>query len=152
MPKQVIEKDAILQLLNEIRSAFPNLQMRLESSHPYVDLNLDIPQQDGLKFDVNVNLQGDELHLSAGHFWLEWFPCSDRGKIEAFREAVHGLLSGEFRILEYYRGRRAVKAELQRPSSEGWKTIGTWSTLSLPFPWCVATKELRNTIPSIPAD
>jgi len=144
MPKRTVDKKAIGQLLNDIRSAFPHLEIKLESDHPHVDLNLDIPQQSGLKFDVNVNLQGDELHLSAGHFWLEWFPCSDPTVIQAFREAVCGLLSGEFRILEYYRGRRAIKAELQRPSGEGWQTIGTWSVLSLPIPWHVTTKELRN--------
>jgi len=143
MPKRIVDKGAIHQLLNEIRRSFPHLEMRLESTHPHVDLNLDIPQQGSLKFDVNINLQGDELHLTAGHFWLEWFPCSDPNIIRAFREAVHGLLSGEFRILESYRGKQAVKAELQRPSKNGWKTVGTWSTLSLPFPWRVTLKELR---------
>ena len=144
MPKRIVDKKAINQLLNDVQNAFPHLKMRLASDHPHVDLNLDIPQQSGLKFNVNINLQGDELHLSAGHFWLEWFPCSDAGVVETFREAVRGLLSGEFRILEYYRGRRAIKAELQRPSGDGWKTIGTWSALSLPVPWRVTTKELRN--------
>ena len=139
----------MVQLLNEIRNTFPHLEMKMECNHSDVDLNLDISEQDGLRFKVNINLQGDELHLSAGHFWLEWFPCNDVRIVEAFREAVRGLLSGEFRILEYYRGRRAVKAELQRPSGGGWKTIGTWSTLSLPFPCYVTTKELRNTIDKI---
>ncbi len=105
MLKQVVNQDEIVQLLNEIRNAFPHLEMKMEHDRPDVDLNLDIPQQDGLKFNVNVNLQGDELHLSAGHFWLEWFPCSNLHIVEEFREAVLGLLSGEFRILEYYRGK-----------------------------------------------
>ena len=144
MPKRTVDKNAISQLLNDIQSAFPHLEMKLESNHPHMDLNLDIPQQGSLQFDVNINLQGDELHLSAGHFWLEWFPCSDVRVVKAFREAVHGLLSGEFRILESYRGKRAIKAELQRPSADGWKTIGTWSALSLPIPWRVTLKELRN--------
>ncbi len=38
-------------------------------------VELEIPKQPGLDFDVNLNLQGDELHLNAGTgFWLEWFP------------------------------------------------------------------------------
>jgi len=120
--------------------------MQLDRDHPHVDLNMDIPRQTGLNFDVNLNLQNiDELHLSAGHFWLEWFPCTDGGIVSAFREAVCGVLSGEFRILEHYRGKRAIKAELQRPSGQGWQTIGTWSTWSLPIPWRVTTRELRNT-------
>ena len=146
MPKPVVDKEAMIQLLETIRSTFPHLEMRLECNHPDVDLKLDIPRQHGMKFDVNVNLQDDELHLSAGHFWLEWFPCSDAAVVEAFRKAVHGLLSGELRILEYYRGKRAIKAELQRPYRGGWETMGTWSRPSLPFPWRVITKELRNTV------
>ena len=142
-PERKIDVEAIMRLFTDIRSAFPHLGMKLERHHPNVDLDLDIPKQNGLKFDVNINLQGDELHMSAGHFWLEWFPCSDAGVVESFREAVQGLLSGEFRILEYYRGKRAIKADLQRPSGEGWKTVGTWSTLSLPIPYRVTTKELR---------
>jgi hypothetical protein len=37
------------------------------------------------------------------------------------------------RILEDYRGKRAVKAELQEQDGRGWKTLGTWSTIHLPF-------------------
>ena len=144
MARRLVEKREIAQLFGNIQDAFPYLHMKLESKHPNVDLNLEIPVQRNLEFDINVNLQGDELHLSAGHFWLEWFPCSDAHVVEQFREAVHGLLSGEFRVIEYYRGKRAVKAELQRPDTDGWKTIGTWSVLSLPIPWRVTTKELRN--------
>ena len=141
-----VDREAVIRLFQEIQAAFPRLTMKLERDHPHVDFNMDIPRQAGLQFDVNLNLQNiDELHLSAGHFWLEWFPCTDEGIVNAFREAVCGVLSGEFRVLEHYRGKRAVKAELQRPSGEGWKTIGTWSTWSLPLPWRVTTKELRNT-------
>ena len=144
MPSVKKQTDMVTQLFKEIQSAFPHLEMKLGTNHPKVDLSMDIPKQKGLKFDIHLNLQGDELHLVARHFWLEWFPCTDKDVVKAFREAVHGVLSGEFRILEYYRGRRPVKAELQQPSGDAWKTIGTWSKLSLPFPSGVTTKELRN--------
>jgi hypothetical protein len=39
---------------------------------------MEVPRQSGLAFDVILNLQGDELHLSAGAFWLEWFPARTR--------------------------------------------------------------------------
>ena len=120
--------------------------MKLDTHHPHLDVNMDIPKQPGLAFDVNLNFQNsDELHLSAGHFWLEWFPCGDDKVVKAYREAVCGVLSGTFRILEYYRGNKAIKAQLQMPDGEGWKTIGTWATWSLPIPWRVTTRELRNT-------
>jgi len=143
--KKRVDIQEVVQLFKEIQGAFPHLEMKLELRPPHVDLNMDIPKQQGLKFDVNLNLQGDELHLSAGHFWLEWFPCTDEEIVKAFREAVRGVLSGEFRILEHYRGKRAIKAELQSHSGQGWKTIGTWATLSLPIPWRVTPRELRNT-------
>ena len=56
----------MIRLFEEIRDAFPRLSVRLDQEPRHVDLNIDIPQQPGLTFDVNLNLQGDELHLSAG--------------------------------------------------------------------------------------
>jgi hypothetical protein len=94
-----------------------------------------IPAQPGLRFDVELNLQNrDELHVSAGALWVEWFPCTHPAEAEAYFDAVAGLLSGRLRILEHRRGTRAVKAELQRPSGSDWETIATWATLSLPWP------------------
>ena len=55
-----------------------------------------------------------------------------------FVDAVCGLLEGRYRILEHHRGRRAVKAELQRPSvgvgARGWETITSNSWMWLPWP------------------
>jgi hypothetical protein len=52
-------------------------------------------------------------------------------------------LSGAFRILETYSGRRAVRAELQRPHEGGWRTIGTtfrgWA-----LPWRKSTRVVQN--------
>ena len=93
MTSRVVDKEKILHLFTDLQSAFPHVEMKLERNHPHVDLNMDIPQQNDLKFTINVNLQGDELHLCAGHFWLEWFPCHNADVIRKFREAVYGLLS-----------------------------------------------------------
>ena len=144
--KTHVDREAVIRLFQEIQAAFPRLTMKLERNHPHLDLNMDILRQDGLSFDVNLNLQNaDELHLSAGHFWLEWFPCSDPKIVEDFREAVHGVLSGNYRIVEYGLGKRVLKSILQRPDGEGWKTIGTSGWWPLPIPWRVTTRELRNT-------
>jgi hypothetical protein len=97
-----------------------------------------------LKFDINLNLQGDELHLSAGHFWVEWFPCDDLQKANRYIDAVSGLISGKYRILESYRLGRAVKAELQQPAGAGWATIATWANLWCLIPWRTSNKVLQN--------
>jgi hypothetical protein len=138
-----IDVGTIVKLFESIQTEFPHLRMRLERDHPHVELNMDIPRQPGLLFDVNLNLQGDELHLSVGSFWLEWFPCTKPEVVAAFRDAVNGVLSGTFRIVEHFRGTRAVKAQLQKPTGDGWQTIGTWSTLYLPIGQ-KGTRVLRN--------
>jgi hypothetical protein len=57
---------------------------------------------------------GDELHLTAGAFWLEWFPYTNPEFVQAYREAACGLLGGVYRIREH-RGRKPFKAELLSP-------------------------------------
>ncbi len=127
-----------------IRRAFPNLQLEVDDDHPHVDASVDIPTQPGLAFDVNINLQNDELHLSAGEFWVEWFPCGDAAVFNNFMDAVVGLLSGRYRILEYLVGSTTARAELQRPSSAGWETIATRSTPLIFLPWRRSTRVIRN--------
>ena len=136
----------MIALFQDIRAAFPTLAMSLDDSHesPHVDLNMDVPQQSGLAFAVNLNLQGDELHLSAGAFWVEWFPCTDPNVVARYYDAVTGLLSGRYRIQEYSIGKRPVKAEFQRPIAGGWKTITRWSNLGTLIPWRRSTRVLKN--------
>lgn len=125
-----------LSTFERIRAAFPTLTMKLDLRPEHVDLVLDIPAQPGLSFDVDRNLQNlDELHLVAKPLWVEWFPCTDPKKVEEYFEAVSGLLSGRFRILGHWRGKRTVRAELQRPDGSGWKTVANWLTLSALIPW-----------------
>ncbi len=139
-----VDRAQIVGLFEDIRRVFPHLSMELHLEHPHVDLLMDVPRQDGLAFDVNLNLQGDALHLSAGSFWLEWFPCVDPEVVAGYRDAVTGLLSGRYRIIEYYAGRRAVKAQLQRPVGEAWQTIGTSSNLGIWLPWRRSSRILQN--------
>src|SRR5436309_11491651 len=131
--RKTVDVEEVASLFEAIRLAFPQLTMQLDRHHPHVDLNMDIPRQPGLLFDVNIKLQGDELHLDTGALWLEWFPCTDPDVVAKFREAVHGVLSGAFRIVEHLRGTRAVKAELQKPAGRGWEGAGTSGRLYLPL-------------------
>jgi hypothetical protein len=129
------EIDIALATFERIRAAFPTLSMEVDLLPKHVDVAMRIPAQPGLLFDVDLNLQNlDELHLRASALWVEWFPCTKPQKVERFFEAVSGLLAGRLRILEHWRGRRRVKAELQRPTGEGWKTIANWTVL-LSIPW-----------------
>ena len=117
----------------------------VEEEEAPVQVSLSIPVQDGLKHEVWLAFQnGDELHFGVGHFWLEWFPCTDPEVVTAYIEAVSAFLAGRARVLERYRGDRCVGAKLQLAGGSGWSTIGTWSRLSLPFPWSRTYRELRN--------
>jgi hypothetical protein len=139
-----IDRQEVIRCFESLRAAFPQLKIFLELQPPEVDLNLDIPKQSGLVFDLNLNLQGDELHLHAGHLWLRLSPSDDPDVVEECMQAVRGLLVGDYRVVEYYRGRRVVKAQLQRPAQGDWETIGTWQRFHLPLPWRRSTRVLQN--------
>jgi len=139
------ELEIALDAFRRIQERFPQLTMKLDREHPHVDVVLDIPQQRGLDFQVSLNLQNrDELHLAAGAFWCEWFPCTSPAKVDEYLNAAIGLIEGRYRILEHLRGSRVVKAELQRPLGSDWETVGRWLTVSLPWPR-KKTRVLRNT-------
>jgi hypothetical protein len=91
----------------------------------------------------------DELHFSVEHFWLEWYPCTKPSRVSEYIAAVIGFLSGEYRVLEHYRGKRCVKAELQAPSDGGWQTIGTWSNLLSFLPMRQSFRAVSNAQPII---
>lgn len=110
-----------------------------------VELSIKLPVQPGLSHDIWLGFQNEnELHFSAGHFWKEWFPCTDKAKAVAFVDAVTGFISGRYRILEHYRGKKCVRAELQTPDGDKWRTISSWARLSLPFPLKKQFREIRN--------
>jgi len=138
-----------LSTFGKIRAAFPALTMNVDLHPEHVDLAMDIPAQPGLSFKIGLNLQNlDELHLEASALWVEWFPCTNPKKVEEYFEAVSGLLSGEFRIFEHWRGKRAVKAELQRPVQSGWKAVGT-SLWLLSIPWPRKTFKVVQNLPAV---
>jgi len=149
---EVMSKDNLNECLEiakntfeEIKSSFPNLRMEIINDDPNVDLVMNIKIQDGLDFDVHLNLQNnDELHLTTDVLWVEWFPCTFPEKVAEYIEAVSGVLSGEYRILEHYKGEKAIKAQLQKPVEQGWQTIHTWGTLYWPFIKKRSFKVLQN--------
>ena len=123
-------------VFEEIRSSLPSLKIEPYPQNLNVEVGILIPVQNGLHFPIQLYLTADELHMTAGNgFWLEWFPATDAKVIEDYRVAAVGLLSGQYRILEYLRGHRLVKAQLQRPSGIKWRTVGTWFGTSWWVPW-----------------
>jgi hypothetical protein len=132
-----------IKLLDQIRTAHPDLQMKLDTKPRQVDVELTIPAQEGLPFRVGLSLQGDELHLEAGdHFRAEWFPCNDAEVARGFSDAVNGLLAGRYRIVEYIRRGKTVRAELQAPEESGWQIMTAWTRLHLPIPRRVVQRVL----------
>jgi hypothetical protein len=119
----------------KIRAAFPALTMNLDLHPAHVELAMDIPVQPGLSFKVWLDFQnGDELTLSASRFWYEWFPCTNQKIVDAYLEAVLGLLSCRLRILEHWRGGRILKAQLQPPRDDRWKSIATSTNIAALIP------------------
>ncbi|WP_374301315.1 hypothetical protein [Ferrovibrio sp.] len=130
--------------LSEIARRFPTLRMEEQPDDP-VELSIKLPVQPGLSHDIWLGFQNEnELHFSVGHFWMEWFPCTDKAKAAAFVDAVTGFISGRYRILEHYRGKKCVRAELQMPDGDKWRTISSWARPSLPFPLKKQFREIRN--------
>lgn len=109
----------------EIAKRFPSLQM-VENHDDPVEISITIPAQPGLSCKIWLCLQnGDELGFSVGHFYCEWFPCTKPDRVGKYLAAVAGFLSGNYRILEHYSGKRCYKAKLQRPEGDSWRTIAT---------------------------
>ena len=120
------------QAFARILAALPHLIAERQPNEQ-IELQVELPVQPGLKHHVWLALQNnDELHFRVGHFWLEWFPCTDAAKVESYVAAVQGFLSGRYRVLESERNGRCFKSELQAPVLHGWETIGTWSRVRLP--------------------
>lgn len=136
--------DNARRAFEDIAAAFPGLRAERRQDEQ-VELGMEFPSQSGLSFDIGLTLQNeDELFLSVGSFRCSWFPCTEPERVEEYKDAVIGLVRGDNRLLEHYRGKRSVKAELQEPRGGSWATIATWSSDLLPFPWRKTYRILRN--------
>lgn len=130
-----------------LRRDFPSLTVAVERDHPHVDALAELPVQPGLDFPVDFNLQnGDELHLNVARFWVGWFPCGQAEVFDAFVEALTGILSGRYRVLESTVFGLAANARLQRPMEDGdWETLATSShSFAFLIPWPRKERVVRN--------
>ena len=128
----------------EIAKRFPSLNM-VENHDDPAEISITMPVQPGLSYEVWLCLQNhDELCFSVGHFYIEFFPCTKPDRVEKYVDAVIGFLSGEYRILEHYRGGKCYRAQLQKPQGDHWRTIANWATIWIPPSLKKTVKELRN--------
>ena len=110
----------------EIQNHFRELKMIINYEDENVDLSMDIPKQEGLDFEINLNLQNDdELHFATNHIWCQFFPADSKNVTEIFFESVIGLINGEYRILQFVNGDKVYKTLLQKPNGLNWETVYT---------------------------
>ena len=108
----------------EIKNQFPELTMKLDYEHQYVDLSMDIPKQNGIDFEINLNLQNeDELHISTDFISCQLFSAESQELVDFFFECVVGIIKGEYRILQFVKKEKVYKSFLQKPNGEKWETI-----------------------------
>lgn len=125
--------DIAKSVFETLQREFPHLSMEIEESPAFTEIELTIPAQDGLDYQVGLNLQNmDELHLCVDDFWGQWFPCTDARVAESFLQAVRGFVSGKYRIEVYSRNGKSYKHILQSPSGGSWNTEYTHTTVHWP--------------------
>lgn len=118
-----------------IQDFFPNLSMTWDYNDKNVHLSMDILKQNGLDFDINVNLQNnDELHISTSYIWCQLFSAESPDVVETFLNAVKGLISGEYRIQQFIKDNKVYKSLLQRPENDQWVTVYRHHH-KISFPW-----------------
>lgn len=116
--------DIAEKTFKEIQNHFPELTMTMDYEHEHVDLSMDIPKQNGIDFEINLNLQNeDELHISTDYIWCQLFSAESQELVDFFYESVLGIIKGEYRILQFVKNDKVYKSFLQKPNGEKWETI-----------------------------
>jgi len=142
--------DGFRRAVDGVRRAFPSLRIhvQVDEGNPFVEASASLPPQPGLEFGVGFSLQSrDELHLNVGttNLRVEWFPCTEPAVVDTFVDAVSGILSGRYRIVERSIGDHVVSVQLQRPlAPDRWARVATWSTLGSLIPWPRNQTIVRN--------
>ena len=129
---------------DKIKGHFADLEIIDELNDKDVDLSFNIPRQLGLDFDINLNLQTDELHISTEFFSGSWFSIKSPEIVDIFVDAVKGLITGDYRIVQYWNNNKLIKCYLQKPTDTDWKTISK-ENKNRSLPWATLKKLIiRN--------
>jgi len=137
------------EIFEQIQTSHPTLRMIIDKEPKNVDLSMDIPKQEGLDFDINLNLQTDELHISTGVIWCSWFPLKDIEIRATFVDSVNGIINGKYRVIQFTKNGKPIKSYLQKPLNGHWKTVFK-DIQKTSFPWTkLERKIIINTVPNI---
>jgi hypothetical protein len=117
---------ALVRALHELQATLPNLAMTVDNNPPF-DLLATFPRQAGLNFDITVEMDGDEVHLTVGpHLVLELWTHDHPERIAEAIDDIRGLLDGTYRVVVYRQWETVVGTELQAPKAPGWEVVGGW--------------------------
>ncbi len=115
-------------LIQGLQETASTLQLSLDvDTNPPFDFLATFRRQAGLNFEVKVEMDGDELHLTVDgnlvtEVWTEHHPEALAGAIDDIR----GLLDGQYRVVVYSRDNSPVGTELQAPAAGDWEVVGSW--------------------------
>lgn len=112
--------------LRKLQAAFPKLTMQIDA-HPPFDFLARFLRQPGLTFDIALEMDSDELHISVDqHLVLELWTHNHPERIAAAIDDIRGLLTGEYRVVVYREGGTVVGTDLETPGSNGWAVVAGW--------------------------
>jgi len=118
--------EPVIQSLRALQPAFPTIAMEI-ADHPPFDFLATFPRQAGLTFNISVEMDADELHVSVdGHLVLEVWTHNHPERIAEAIDDIRGLLAGEYRAVVYRARDSVVMTELQAPAASGWDVVGGW--------------------------
>jgi hypothetical protein len=119
----------------------------IEAAHPSVSFDrteetleserwpaMDVKKQPGVTLSIGLYVLGDELYLDCGGFHASCFPSNERPVQERYFGYVSGLLKGTHRVVDFSRGSRIVRADLQTWNGVAWVPVSGWSRLTWPWP------------------
>ena len=135
MDDRRIEMERFTSAIELIRSKFPELQINVDLEEPNVHAVACLEEQPELDFDISIDLQNcDELAIIAESLWASYFPIGEEDSFEKFIDAIIGLISGNYRIVEYRVLGSLIKTTLEKPCGQEWLKIYTCSPMpSLSF-------------------
>ena len=114
---------AATKVLQRIQNEFPQLTMNLqELEPPNGNMELTIPMQCGMAFEIAVLFEHDELVLVVSSFHAH-YDCSSLDEQIRCVDTVLQLINGHFRLKETLRGQTVCKSELQSIDKDEWHTI-----------------------------
>jgi len=128
MDNRVLQYKVALKAFQIIKDTFPNLivDLNTQTGDSDVELEMRIEIQEGLDFGIYLNFQNkDQLHLWSNTMSLEYFPANDPEITKKFIDAVIGIISGRYRILQKVRNSIPYTSYLQKKEDEKWVTIYT---------------------------